>query len=162
MNSEMTDVKKEIKKLDTGISDVSVNVIRSTYRQDEVMQAISEDVQKLATARNEGLSGLDKIPQLVIDSSKYADLLSNMAACQKKQNSVIDTNSSSLIELKDQLKSVQATNIANYDSTMGIYNSTQVERKEKITSIQNSQTEIIEMLSTLKITTAKFRSDWKH
>ena len=60
------------------------------------MQAISEDVQKLATAKNEGLAGLDKIPQLVNDSSKYADLLSNMAACQKKQNSVIDTNSSSL------------------------------------------------------------------
>ena len=73
-----------------------------------------------------------------------------MAACQKKQNSVIDTNSSSLIELKDQIKSVQAMNKVNYDTAMGIYNSTQAERREKLTSVQNGQAEIIEMLSSLK------------
>ena len=33
---------------------------------------------------------------------------------------------------------------------MGIYNSTQVEKKEKLISVQNGQAEIIEMLSSLK------------
>ena len=86
-------MKKEMEKLDSGISDVSVNLIRSTHQQDEVMQEISNDIRKLSTAKNGSLADFEKIPQLIKDSSEYATILSNMAACQKKQNSVIDTNS---------------------------------------------------------------------
>lgn len=155
INSEMSTLRNEMEKLDSGINDISVNVIRSTHRHDEVMQEVSNDIRKLSTVKKDGLADLEKIPQLITDSSKYADILSSMAACQKKQNSVIDTNSSSLIELKNQLKAAQVLSKTNYDSAMEIYNSTQAERKEKLNSVENGQVEIIELLSSLKTNNEK-------
>ena len=111
----------------------------------------------MSTAKKEGLADLGKIPQLITDSFKYADILSSMAACQKKQNSVIDTNSSSLIELKNQLKAAQVLSKTNYDSAVEIYNSTQAERKEKLNSVENGQAEIIELLSSLKTNNDKIQ-----
>ena len=150
MNSEISTVKEEVKKLDNGVNNVSTNMVKSAYQQDEIMQEISNDIRKLSTVKNGNLADFDKIPQLVKDSSEYAAILSNVAACQKKQNSVIDTNSSSLIELKDQLKSTQAQNKANYDSALKIYNSTQAVRIEKLNSFEKGQAEVIELLSSLK------------
>ena len=125
MNSEISSVKKEMGKLDNGLNNVSNNMIKSAHQQDEIMQEISNDVRKLSTEKNESLAGFSKIPQLIKDSSEYAATLSNIAACQKKQNSIIDTNSASLIDLKHQLKSAQAQTEVKYDSGLKLYRSTQ-------------------------------------
>ena len=124
--AKLSSMKNEIEKLDNG----------------RIMQGIADDIQKLSTAEKENLACFNKISQLAKISSESAVTISNISACQKKQNSIIDTNSTTLVELKHQLKAVHVQNEQ--------YSSTQAKGMERVGTIETNQTKILELLSSLK------------
>ena len=162
MNTEIMSVRKDLKILDSGINNVSNNLSKSANHQDTLMQVMSNDIRKLSTEKNASLAGLEKIPQLVEESSVYTTAIADLTKVQKKQNSLIINNSASLIELKELFSTTQAENVIKFDSIkkgqaemLELYNSAQTEKVKRFNSIEKGQAEIMNLLSTL-INNTKF------
>ena len=162
MNNEIMSVRKDLKILYSGINNVSNNLSKSANHQDTLMQDMSKDIRKLSTEKNASLAGLEKIPQLVEESSVYTTAIADLTKVQKKQNSLIINNSASLIELKELFSTTQADNVIKFDSIkkghaemLELYNSAQTEKVKRFNSIEKGQAEIMNLLSTL-INNTKF------
>ena len=84
MNTEIMSVRKDLKILDTGITSVSNNLSKSANHQDTLMQDMSNNIRKLSTEKDTSLAGLNKIPELVKDSSLYTTAIADLSKVQKE------------------------------------------------------------------------------